>query len=317
MTKRIQLWLFVSLLTCTFSLPLSPALAAKKTLKKKATKRKKPSKRKVTKRKKKRYKKRKTSSKGKKGKAYVLRPEEKALIEVPKKLTKAEKIIEAMLKRMGGRKALVHVRSTLSTGTSQAVTALGERTGKIKTYMLKPHSQRTELRFGSMLFVQAFNEVGGWLRQGGVTLPLPKAMVEMAKEEAIRTDIELRYRRDKMKVKLLGKRTIRGKSCWIVLFTDTKNNRTTYYITRGRKLLLKRSYTGPSPLGQGKVRFSTYLGKYRWFSLPKQRKLRVKLPLHIDNYMDGKKIGAIQFRKIKVNSPKVKASLFAQQSPVD
>lgn len=234
----------------------------------------------------------------------------------PARLTRAQRIVEQAIKASGGRKALQAVRSILATGKITLATPLGPRAGKIVSYAIKPNYQRIDMTIGKSVVIQSFHPGGGWFKQNSLIFTPPKAMLQLAREEEARVDLELRYLKEKISVRLLGSRRIRGRLCSIVVFQDPHKRRTTYYIDKKKHLILKRSFVGPSPLGQGKSRFSTYQGQFRPVTLHGSSHKTLQA-FHIENYMDGKKLGVIRFQKILLNSPKVKPSLFQRPRPID
>lgn len=252
-------------------------------------------------------------------KAAKKKPDAREAAQKPsaKPLNKAERLVEEMVKTSGGKEAWLKVRTLQGVGKTRIVTAMGEHTGQLVTYFLKPNYQRVEMRFGRQKLVQMFSPKGGWLQQNGVTRPLPGSMLETAAAESARSDLELRYRKDGIQVKLAGEKKVRGKACWVVVFTDKKKRQTTYYIGKKDHLLHKRSYKGPSPLGLGKTMFSTYHSKFRWVKVPGKGRHKVRIPHEVENFMAGRKVGVILLRKIKLNVAKIKPRLFRPRSPVD
>lgn len=230
--------------------------------------------------------------------------------------TKAEKIVEEMIKVTGGRKALSELQSIYAKGSSKVVTPLGVRTARLVQYTLKPNYQRIEQHFGRQVMMISFYPGGGWLSQNGVRIPLPKSMLEVARSDNARMDLELRYLKEDIKVILKGSKKIKGMDCWEIQFVDKQKRKTTYFIDKDKKLLRKRSYTGPSPLGQGKVLFATFHSKFKWLSI-KGSKNKIQMPFRIEQYMRGNKVGTMTYRQIKLNSPKVNKSRFKRSTPVE
>jgi hypothetical protein len=221
-----------------------------------------------------------------------------------------------MVTASGGRTALNAVKTVQLKGVTKLITVLGARTAKIIAYELRPGYQRLDMTFGSQTITQSYHPKGGWMRQNGAVFQLPRSMVDMTNAEIARANLELRYALEPIKVTFLRTRKIRGKQCNVVVFVDAQKRRTTYYIDSTTKMLVKRSYVGPSPLGTGKKRFSTYYTLYRKIKLPKG-KGEVSMPMQIENYIGGRKVGTIQIQKVKVNSPSITPQTFLQPSPVE
>jgi len=230
--------------------------------------------------------------------------------------TVVEKLVAKMVKTMGGRKNLLSVRSTYSIGHTKIITALGEQSGKIISYFLKPAQQRTEIQIGHTTIIQTINKLGGWMQQGTSIISLPRSMIEMSNAELAHLDLEIRFLTEDIKVRQLGQRRIRGKECSVVSFTDKKKRKTLYYISQKNHRLIKSSYLAPSPLGQKKTRYSTYASKYRWVYFP-NKKDKILIPFFIEKFMGGRKVGSISLKKVFINSPKVTKQLFKIPSPVD
>ncbi len=230
--------------------------------------------------------------------------------------TPVEKLVQKMVDRAGGREAMLAIRAMYSEGKAELSTVLGTQKGLMKLYSLKPDRQRSEIRIAGQTIVQAFDGRRGWMKQGSAVLALPRAMVEMAQEENAHAELELRFRTEPIVLKALGERKIRGKLCVIVKFTDEKGRKTLYYISKKDVRLRKISFIGPSPLGQAKVRYSSYLGDYRWVKVPKSR-FKVFLPFFVERYMGGRRVMSLHLSKILINPSFIKARLFRFPSPVD
>ena len=230
--------------------------------------------------------------------------------------TKAEKIVEEMIKVTGGRKALSELKSIYAKGSSKVVTPLGMRTARLVQYTLKPKYQRVEQHFGRQVMVITFYPGGGWLSQNGVTIQLPRSMLEVSRSENARMDLELRYLKENIKVVLKGTKKVKGMDCWEIQFIDRQKRKTTYFIDKDKKLLRKRTYMGPSPLGQGKVRFSTFHSNFKWLTIH-DSKNKIQLPFQIEQHMRGNKVGTMIYQQIKLNSPKVTKGRFKRSTPVE
>lgn len=230
--------------------------------------------------------------------------------------TQAEKIVEKMVKASGGRAAMNAIKSMYMVGKTRLVTVLGERTAKMVAYEIKPSYQRLDMSFGKQTITQSFTPAGGWMRQNGAIFQLPRSMVEMTKAEMARTNLELRYALEPITVSLIKVRSIRGVDCYVIVFVDQKKNRTTYYISKKDHTLIKRSYVGPSPLGTGKQRFTTYHSDFRWVPIP-GTKLRIRLAFRVENHIGGRKVGTILMRKAEINPKHVTKQTFQRPSPVE
>lgn len=241
---------------------------------------------------------------------------QKPIVRVRPPKNKAERIVEKMVVATGGRASWAHVKTIEAKGVTHLVTVLGEKKASITAYELRPTFQRLDMVFGGQTVTQSYYSKGGWMRQNGVIFQLPRSMLDMTKAEVSRANLELRYAIEPIQVKFLRARTIRNTMCNIIVFVDAKKRRTTYYITQKESMLLKRSYVGPSPLGTGKKRFSTYYGDFRWVTFPKSSK-RVKIPFLVENYIGGRKVGTIRLSKVTLNSQKIQPKLFLPPSPVD
>ncbi len=230
--------------------------------------------------------------------------------------TRAERIVEKMVAAMGGRANLALVRTMMARGTTKLVTPLGERAGKLVTYSLKPSYQRVDMTIAQQKITQSFYPGGGWLRQGRAVLPMPRSMLSVAQAESLRSDLELRYFKIGVKVILAGERKVQKQPCYVIHFVDKRKRTTIYAIARKTWLPLERSYVGPSPLGGGKMRFTTHQNDFRWVQLPKSRR-KIRVPFYIENFMNNRKIGSIQLTQVKLNPKNIIPAFFRPPNPTE
>jgi hypothetical protein len=233
-----------------------------------------------------------------------------------KSVNQAEVIVEKMIEATGGREALLQIQKVYATGKTKLVTPLGDREGKFTSYLIKPDYQRADIDIAGQKIVQSFYPGGGWLSQGSVVLPMPQSMLQLAQSESVRSDLELRYRQDNIKLVLKDTKQVRELPCYIIEFIDQQQRSTTYAIHRETMMLIQREYSGPSPLGTGMVTLTYYMSDFRWVELPKS-KHKIRLAFQIENYMDNRKIGTIDFDAIHLNHAKVTPSLFQPPNPTD
>ncbi|MCB9640084.1 MAG: hypothetical protein H6727_14415 [Myxococcales bacterium] len=258
-------------------------------------------------------------SKGKKPAKRTAKPAEDAKPAEPAKapekpLTEAEKIVEKMVTALGGREVLEAIRSMYATGTVTAITRVGNRSARLHFYTMKPTYQRVDQFFGSQVFSLTTYPGGGWIRQNGAILNLPRSMIEVTESEAARQELELRYRKEGVQVTQMGARDINGTPCHVILFQDKKGRQTTYYIAKKTHLLYKRTYLGPHPLGQGQVSISTVQRDYRWLKIDGKK---VQVPFVLESYIGGNKTSTIRFQKIQLNATNVNKKVFRIPSPVE
>lgn len=228
----------------------------------------------------------------------------------------AERIVENMVAAMGGRGNLAMVRSMKATGITLLTTPLGEKSGELTTYSQKPNYQRVDITIGGQTITQSFYPNGGWLQQGNAVLPMPRSMLSVAQAESNRTDIELRYFVDGIKIVLLGERKVENTPCYVIQFIDKEKRITEYAIAKDSWLPLERIYHGPSPLGGGTVKFSTRQTDFRWvYFLGSTR--GVKVPFRIGNFMNDRKIGSIQLKEVHLNPKQLEASFFHPPNPTE
>jgi len=260
----------------------------------------------------------KKATKKVKSKKVKKKASKKAKAPAKRVLSKADKIIEKMLKATGGRKVHKAIKSMYAAGNSQLILPNGARKAKLFQYMLKPHFQRTEQHIGPMVVIMVFYAGGGWMSQNGVVINLPKSMIEVAESEKARMDLELRYIKEGIKLKLKGSKKVRGKDCWELEFEDKKKRKTNYYIDKKKNVLVQRVYVGPSPLGIGNVKFTVHMGDFRWVPVGKKGKGgKVLMPFKTEQWMRGSLMGTVQFKKVELNGKKVKKRLFRKIRPVD
>ncbi len=226
----------------------------------------------------------------------------------------AEAIVEKMVKAMGGRDALAAITSLHATGNVTAVTRIGNRTARMQLFSMKPAHQRVDQYFGAQVFSLTTYPGGGWLRQNGALLNLPRSMIEVAEAEAARNEVELRYAQEGIQVSQTGIRRVEDVPCYVIVFLDKKGLQTTYYIEQKTFLLRKRTYLGPHPLGQGQVSISTVQRDYRWLTFGDKK---VLIPFVLESYIGGNKTSTIQFQKIEINPSQINKKTFRLPSPTE
>ena len=226
----------------------------------------------------------------------------------------AEAIVEKMVTAMGGREALAAITSLHAAGNVTAVTRIGNRTARMQLYSMKPAHQRVDQYFGAQIFSLTTYPGGGWLRQNGALLNLPRSMIEVAEAEAARNELELRYAQEGIQVSQTGTRRVENIPCHIIVFLDKKGLQTTYYIEKKTFLLRKRSYLGPHPLGQGQVSISTIQRDYRWLKFGDKK---VLMPFVLESYIGGNKTSTVHFQKVEINPPQINKKTFRLPSPTE
>lgn len=230
--------------------------------------------------------------------------------------SKAERIVEKMVKAMGGRSNLLKVHTIQASGTTSLNTPLGARRGKLVTYSRKPNYQRVDMDIAGQQITQSFHPGGGWLRQGSAVLRMPQSMLSVAQAESVRSDLELRYFKDGIKVELVGERKVGKEPCYVVRFTDHQKRSTTYAVSRKTWFPLERSYKGPSPLGGGTVTFMTRQSDFRWVAFP-NASFKIRVPFKIVNLINNRSLGSIQLKKVKLNPPNIASSFFLPPNPTE
>lgn len=230
--------------------------------------------------------------------------------------TKAERIVEKMVLAMGGRANLLKVHTMQASGATKLNTPLGARSGTLVTYSRKPNYQRVDMDINGQKITQSFYPGGGWLRQGSAILRMPLSMLSVARAESVRSDLELRYFRDGIKVELVGERKVGKEPCYVIRFTDKEKRSTTYAISHKTWFPLERSYQGPSPLGGGTVTFMTRQSDFRWVAFP-NASFKIRVPYKIVNLINNRSLGAIELKTVKLNPPNVAPSFFLPPNPTE
>ncbi len=231
------------------------------------------------------------------------------------KNSKVDSILEALIRAQGGKKALSAVKKIYGFGRAEMVTPIGELRGKFKFYQIKPDFHRIEITIRGVHFIQSFYPGGGWIQQGPAIIPAPKAQLESVKNDIMSTELELRYKKEKIPAFFKGIRKINGKKVYSIEFR-VKKMPVEYYIDAENYLLIRKKFRASSPLGAGKVNYETIFEDYRWVNLSNS-KARIRIPFVTKTLLNGKKALVIRAEKIEINSDKVKKHLFYPPSPVE
>lgn len=234
-----------------------------------------------------------------------------------KPLTRAEKIVEAMLQAKGGRAALQAVKKVYAKGDGTIHTAMGARNYKLTYYYLKPHYQRLEQKIGKMKVIVVVYPKGGYMNQNGVQTALPKAMLRMQQDELARRDLELRYLTEPIKLTLKGKKSIAGQNYWHIQFTDAQQRKTHYLIHQKTHLLRQIIYKTRHPLTQAKVEIKTTVSEYRYFPLGKKTKQQVLFATKSTQYLNGHRVGSSRYRQVELNTRRVRKYKFRRYNPAE
>lgn len=220
---------------------------------------------------------------------------------------RADAVVEAYLKAAGGAEAIAAVKDTTVVTTGHVEGPQGRVEVKSTIYSKGRAKQRVEQKAGIMEITIGFNGASGWLKQGSVVLDAPAAVVDYVKAAMAREELSERYKEEGMKLEHLSAGEVEGKKVDRVRFTDRDGNSTVVSYDAESRLQVQTEFSGPSMMGGGVTQYLTRLADFREVS-------GLRVPFHIVEYADGRKISESQVLEVKFNSG-LSDSLFEKPHP--
>jgi len=152
----------------------------------------------------------------------------------------AESIIERHIKAQGGKKALQAISSVRITGSvtrNGAASAPGDFLWQTRA----PGSFYVETRIGEAHRIEACNGKSGWVEDtaGGLRTLTGREQARARAAALYRNDHFLNYKKQKIKVKLLGRETLAGRPAVVVEMTTYTGLQRKVYFDAETYLLLK------------------------------------------------------------------------------
>ncbi len=151
----------------------------------------------------------------------------------------AENIIDRHIKALGGKKALQGISSARITGS---VTRNGAgQPGEFVWQTRAPGSFYVEARIGEKYRIEAGNGKSGWVEDnaGGLRTLTGREQARARAEGFYRNDHFLTFKKEKTKVRLLGRETVDGRPVFAVQMTTSASLQRKLYFDAENYLLLK------------------------------------------------------------------------------
>lgn len=220
---------------------------------------------------------------------------------------RADAVVEAYLKAAGGAEAITAVKDTTMVTTGHIEGPQGRVEVRSTIYSKGRVKQRVEQKAGIMEITIGFNGVSGWLKQGSVVLDAPAAVVDYVKAAMAREELSERYKEEGMKLEYLSGSEIEGRKVDRVRFTDRDGNPTVVSYDSESRLQVQTEFSGPSMMGGGATQYLTRVADFR-------EVFGLRVPFHIVEYADGRKISESRVLEVKINSG-LSDSLFEKPHP--
>jgi outer membrane lipoprotein-sorting protein len=230
------------------------------------------------------------------------------LASCAKKDLSVDDIIEKHAQALGG----VDKINALSAIEMDAEITLMGMNAPIKMWMQKPDKIKLQVELMGNVSVQCLIGASGWMLTGGSVMDLPPENVKAMKENM---DMQyqflnnplLNYKKNNIKVSLMGKDSSQGKSSYKLLVIKNSKDTTYTYIDANSFLVNRDQSSTLAPSGERLV-IDIYYTDYRDES-------GVKMPHSIDIKVAGNQATSMKIKSVK--APKsIDPSVFAKPAGV-
>lgn len=157
----------------------------------------------------------------------------------------AEQIIKQHLKAVGGTNQLRRIESTIYTGT--VTNPATEQTGRFLLRLKRPNRLMTEMELGGFESSAAYNGRSAWRRDSRDGLRTLTALdgARFKADALYRNDHFLNYKRDKLRVALVGRAPVNGRDTFVLeLTTQQALKRKVYFDAQSYLILREEQGTG-------------------------------------------------------------------------